>query len=79
MDKEFVKELCQNGLEYMFIGSLISSDNIITKKDATDMLNHVLDFEQALNESDLDKTKKDELANYILKAKEILNNDISKL
>lgn len=79
MDKEFVKELCQNGLEYMFLGSLISSDNIITKKDATDMLNHVLDFEQALNESDLDKTKKDELANYILKAKEILNNDISKL
>lgn len=63
----------------MFLGSLISSDNIVTKDDAIDALKGISEFENALSESDLDKTKKDELTDYILKAKEILNNDISKL
>lgn len=78
MDKEFVKDLCDKELEYMFLCSLISADNVNSEKDANDMLNYLAEFEEALNESDVDKTKKDELNHFIKKSRDILNKDIKR-
>ena len=70
--------ICRNKLEYMFLVSLISSDNIREKKDAERSLNFIDEVEEALEKASISESKKMEFREYIKKGREILNADIER-
>ena len=70
--------ICRNKVEYMFMASLISSDNIRTLEDAEKSLEFLDDVEKAVKESPISKEKKAEFEKYIVKSRSILNGDIER-
>ena len=70
--------ICRNKLEYMFLVSLISSDNIREKKDAERYLKTIDEDEEALGKASISESKKMEFKEYIKKGREILNADIER-
>lgn len=75
---ELIDEITGNGLEYMFLGSMISSDNIRTIEDAEKSLESIENVEKALPLTVISNDKKKEFEEYIKKGKEILNADIER-
>ena len=73
-----IEIICRNKMEHLFMASLISSDNILSIKDAEKSLGFIDDVEKAVEESNISNTKKDEFRNYIKKGKEILKTDIKR-
>lgn len=71
--------ICRNNeTKYMFLGSLISSDNILTTEDAEKSLEFINQIETALETSSIKDTDKNEIRNYLKKGKDILNADIER-
>jgi len=70
--------ICRNKLEYLFLASLISSDNIKDKKDAERSLKYIDEVEEALENASISESKKMEFKEYIKKGREILNRDIER-
>jgi CRISPR/Cas system-associated endonuclease Cas3-HD len=70
--------ICRNNLEYMFMASLISSDNIRTIADAEKSLEFIDDVEKAVKEAPISNEKKAEFEKYIVKGRSILNGDIER-
>ena len=70
--------ICRNKVEYMFMVSLISSDNIRTLNDAEKSLEFLDDVEKAVKEAPISKEKKEEFEKYIVKGRSILNGDIER-
>ena len=70
--------ICRNKIEYMFLVSLISSDNIREKKDAERSLKTIDEVEEALGKASISESKKMEFREYIKKGREILNADIER-
>ena len=56
---EALEAICRNGLEYMLMVSIISSDNIITIKDAEEAIDTINSLEKAVEASALDSEKKE--------------------
>ena len=75
---EFIDEITGNGLEYMFLVSMISSDNILTIEDAEKSLEEIENVEKALPFTSIPNNKKEEFEEYIKKGREILNADIER-
>lgn len=73
-----IEIICRNKMEYMFLASLISSDNIRSVDDAEKSLDFISDIEKAVEDSKIPNTKKDEFRNYIKKGKDILKADIKR-
>lgn len=78
MKSEDIEKICELNLEYLYLGALISSDNILTIQDAEEGLKKIEDAEKAVDESSLSAKKKIELKGYFEKAKNILNGDIER-
>lgn len=66
-------------MEYMLLGSLISSDNILTIKDAKNKLKKLKEIEKALKSADITEEKQNEIKEYVEKGKEILNKNIENI
>ena len=71
--------ICRNSeTKYMFLASLISSDNILTIKDAEKSLSFISQIEKALDTASISDAEKDEIKKYLEKGKSILNADIER-
>ena len=70
--------ICRNKMEYLFLVSLISSDNIRDAKDAERSLAYIDEVEEALETASIGESKKMEFREYIKKGREILNADIER-
>ena len=78
LDGKFIDAICESKLEYLFLASLISSDNILTAKDAKKSLKYIDSVEKALEDATISDEKKEEFRNYIEKGRNILNKDIER-
>lgn len=76
ISKEIIETICESKMEYIFLASLISSDNILTIEDAEKSLQEIDDAENAVKESNLSDEKKDEFRDFFRKGREILKSDI---
>ena len=76
MTSKIIEEICTNGLEYLYLASLITSDNILSIEDAEKALEEVEKGENAVKESNLTNEKKEEFYTFFNKARNILNGDI---
>jgi hypothetical protein len=76
LDGKFLDAICESKLEYLFLASLISSDNILTIKDAKKSLKYIDSVEKALEDATISDEKKEEFRDYIEKGRNILNKDI---
>jgi hypothetical protein len=70
--------ICRNKMEYLFLVSLISSDNIKDIKDAERSLVFIDEVEEALKTASIAESKKMEFREYIKKGREILKADIER-
>jgi hypothetical protein len=70
--------ICRNKVEYLFLVSLISSDNIRSVKDAERSLAYIDEVEEALKSASIGESKKMEFREYIKKGREILHADIER-
>jgi hypothetical protein len=70
--------ICRNKMEYLFLASLISSDNIRDAKDAERSLAYIDEVEEALEKASIGESKKMEFREYIKKGRDILNADIER-
>lgn len=70
--------ICRNKVEYLFLVSLISSDNIRNVKDAERSLAFIDEVEEALKTASIGESKKMEFREYIKKGREILHADIER-
>jgi len=73
-----IELICKYKLEYMFMVSLISSDNIRTIEEAEQSLDFIDEVEEAVKASNLTKEKKEEFENYITEGRSILKADIER-
>ena len=78
LDGKFIDAICESKLEYLFLASLISSDNILTTEDAKKSLKYIDSIEKALDDATISDEKKEEFRNYIAKGRSILNKDIER-
>lgn len=76
---EDIDKICENRqVKYMFLVSLISSDNIRTIEDAEKSLSYIDSFEKALKDATISPEEKTEIESYLKRGKGILNNDIER-
>lgn len=75
---EALEAICRSGLEYMLMVSIISSDNIITIKDAEEAIDTINSLEKAVKASALDSKKKEWFNEKIKQGREILDGDIER-
>lgn len=78
LDGKFIDAICESKLEYLFLASLISSDNILTTEDANKSLKYIDKVEKALGDATITDEKKEEFRNYIEKGRDILKKDIER-
>ena len=78
MKGEDIEKICELNLEYLYLGSLISSDNIMTIQDAEEGLKKIEGTEKAVDESSLSAKKKMELKGFLERGRNILNGDIER-
>ena len=78
MEAKIIEEICKKGLEYAMLGSLISSDNILTEVDAYGALEAIHEVETALYDANIDEDKKREIRKFLNKGKDILVADIQR-
>ena len=78
LDGKFIDAICESKLEYLFLASLISSDNILTTEDAKKSLKYIDSVEKALEDATITEEKKEEFRNYIEKGRDILKKDIER-
>ena len=75
---EALEAICRSGLEYMLMVSIISSDNIITIKDAEEAIDTINSLEKAVEASAIDSEKKEWFNEKIKQGREILDGDIER-
>ena len=75
---EALEAICRNGLEYMLMVSIISSDNIVTIEDAEEAIDTINSLEKAVEASALDSEKKEWFNEKIKQGREILDGDIER-
>jgi len=75
---EEIELLCKMKMQYFYLASLISSDNILTIKDAEDGLKNIERGEKAVEGANISEERKNEFRDYFKKGREILENDIKR-
>lgn len=75
---QLIDEITGNGLEYLLLTSMISSDNINSIEDAENSLKQINEIERALPHTNIPEDKVEEYKRFIKKGKNILNNDIKR-
>ena len=75
---EEIELLCHINMEYFYLGTLISSDNIDTIEDVEKKLRCIKHGEDAVRNAKISEKKKEEFFNYFEKAKDILKGDIER-
>jgi len=74
---ELILDILKNEqIRYLFLVSLISSDNILTIEDAEANLARIDEVETAVNAGDLSDELEKEIRKYIKDGRKILNQDI---
>lgn len=72
---EIISKILNSENRYLFLVSLISSDNILNKEDAVESLKLVNYINDNIDNFDLTGEIKSEVIKYINKAKDILENE----
>ena len=72
---EIISKVLNSENRYLFLVSLISSDNILNKEDAIESLEIVNYINDNIDNFDLTDEIKSEVIKYINKAKDILKNE----
>ena len=78
INAKLIEEICEQGLEYLILGGLISADSNMTDEDREENIKSLEGFKNAIKESSLDDNKKTQLIEYAEKGKEILQNELKK-
>ena len=73
-----IEKICESGLEYLFLASLVSSDNNMTIDECKQNLENYDALEAAVKEANIPEEKKEEFNKYITKGRNILNQDIER-
>jgi hypothetical protein len=73
-----IEKICESGLEYLFLVSLVSSDNNMTIDECKKNLENYDSLEAAVKEANISEEKKAEFNKYITKGRNILNQDIER-
>ncbi len=79
MKENLAETLHNNGMLYFVIGSLISSDSILSKEDAEKALTTLSSIEKDIKMSSLDNEIKTDYLEKLQKCYEVLNSDIERL
>lgn len=75
---EIISKVLNNENKYLFLASLISSDNILNKEDAIESLEIVSYIINNIDNFNLTDEIKFEVIKYMNKAKKILDKDIKR-
>jgi hypothetical protein len=76
MVKDFIEELYNNGLIYMYIGTLFSSDTLLNEDDCIYSLNAIKELKENIPSCKIqDKGK---ILDIINKAEKVVKNDLKK-
>lgn len=75
---EIISKVLNSENKYLFLASLISSDNILNKEDAIESLEIVNYIINNIDNFDLTSEIKSEIIKYMNKAKKILDKDIKR-
>ena len=78
MTRKDIEKICESGLEYLFLVSLVSSDNNMTIDECKQNLENYDALEAAVKEANIPEEKKEEFNKYITKGRNILNQDIER-
>ena len=78
ISSKIIEEICEGGMEYLFLASLISSDNILTVEDAENGLKNIEKSEKAVKDANIPNKKKEEFNTFFEKARNILKGDIKR-
>ena len=78
ISSKIIEEICEGGMEYLFLASLISSDNILTVEDAENGLKNIEKSEKAVKDASIPNEKKEEFYTFLKKGKVILLGDIKR-
>ena len=73
-----IEKICESGLEYLFLASLVSSDNNMTIDECKENLGNYDSLEAAVKEANIPEEKRKEFYEYIEKGRKILNQDIER-
>lgn len=74
-ERNSVDFLCELGAEYLFLGSLISSDTLINLEECEKSRRELDNFSHDLKLSQVDEEKKKELQELIDKAYELIKQE----
>lgn len=79
--KELLEKAVENGTIWLIIGSLISSDNLVSKEDCEKSLAIVKDMQMTMLEGDLkmDAPTYNKIMKYLDEAEDIITGDMNKL
>ena len=75
---EIISKVLNSENRYLFLVSLISSDNILNKEDAIESLEIVNYINDNIDNFDLSDEIKSEVIKYMNKSKKILDEDIKR-
>lgn len=75
---EIISKVLNSENKYLFLASLISSDNILNKEDAIESLEIVSYIINNIDNFNLTNEIKSEVIKYMNKAKKVLNKDIKR-
>ena len=77
-DKNIVDLLCELGLEYLFLGSVVSADTLISLNACIETRRELDNFNHDLKLANITEEKRTELQGFVDKAYEIIKQQIKR-
>lgn len=77
-NKNVIELLHKSGIIYLMLGSLISSDTLLSVKDCENSLKELEKFNESLKEANIKEEKKKEYQDFIDRGFEIVKRDLEK-
>ena len=79
LNKNIIEELDKSGLIYLFLGSLISSEKLLSIKDCENSLEQMIILDNSLKVSNIDNDKKIKYKDFIDRGIEIIKRDLENI
>lgn len=79
LNKNIIEELDKSGLIYLFLGSLISSEKLLSIKDCKNSLEQMIILDNSLKVSNIDNDKKIKYKDFIDRGIEIIKRDLENI
>jgi hypothetical protein len=79
LNKNIIEELDKSGLIYLFLGSLISSEKLLSIKDCENSLKQMIILDNSLKVSNIDNDKKIKYKDFIDRGIEIIKRDLENI